>query len=177
VTIAEPAMRPSSVIGHVSSAHCSVGSLPRQSHPFQYPSSHSCKLHQHSFRSVVRLHAECISTQAACSTRAGRALTAARQSASASQCDVSSMRRHSTVCLASAQESPAAADQEQSRKQKRQKLRDERSAGRESYRPNSFRTIIADASNAVISGLDDGLTRLEVELPSVGVDSTFPSIP
>lgn len=75
------------------------------------------------------------------------------------------------MCLASAQESPAAADQEQSRKQKRQKLRDERSAGRESYRPNSFRTIIADASNAVISGLDDGLTRLEVELPSVGVDS------
>lgn len=49
--------------------------------------------------------------------------------------------------------------------------RDERAAGRDSYRPASFQTLVDDASQAVLVGLEDGLTRLEVELPSVGVDS------
>ncbi len=58
--------------------------------------------------------------------------------------------------------------------QQQQPQREDRSAGRETYRPASFQTLIDDASTAVLLGLEDGLTRMEVELPSVGVDSASP---
>ena len=53
----------------------------------------------------------------------------------------------------------------------------DRTAGRETYRPPSFQTLIDDASKSILMGMDDGLTRMEVELPSVGVDSELDSHP
>ncbi len=55
--------------------------------------------------------------------------------------------------------------------QQQQSQREDRSAGRDTYRPAAFQVVIDDASRAVLAGMEDGLTRMEVELPSVGVDS------
>lgn len=52
-----------------------------------------------------------------------------------------------------------------------QSQKEDRSQGRSTYRPASFQILIDDASTAVLAGLEAGLTRMEVELPSVGVDS------
>lgn len=72
-------------------------------------------------------------------------------------------RRHAAV--QSSRATPPVAQQQQ------QSQREDRSAGRATYRPESFQVVIDDASAAVLAGLEDGLTRMEVELPSVGVDS------
>ena len=71
-------------------------------------------------------------------------------------------RRHA---VAHSRANPPCAQQQQ------QPQREDRSAGRDTYRPASFQVVIDDASRAVLAGMEDGLTRMEVELPSVGVDS------
>lgn len=159
---------------HALRSHCSVGSFSRSSSSAIAPSlvSQCCS---HNLRSAERSRTDCSASNAACSISAARpAQHASPRSHPAQQPEATSSRGSRLGCSASARESPAAQqDQSEKQKQKRQKLREERTAGRESYRPASFRTIIADATTAILSGLDDGLTRLEVELPSVGVDSAF----
>eukprot|EP00887_Chlorella_sp_A99_P003238 scaffold9.g3238.t1 len=44
---------------------------------------------------------------------------------------------------------------------------DARRAGRSTYRPSSYSELVADAVAAVAAGMEDGLTRLEVEFPAV----------
>lgn len=53
----------------------------------------------------------------------------------------------------------------------------DRRAGRSTYRPNSFTEIVNDAIQAVLTGLEDGLTRMEVEFPAVSnVDGRHPCL-
>lgn len=42
-----------------------------------------------------------------------------------------------------------------------------RAPGRQTYRPASFKELVTDATTALRSAIDDGLTRLEVEFPSL----------
>jgi hypothetical protein len=44
---------------------------------------------------------------------------------------------------------------------------EDRRSGRTTYRPASFTELVGDAVQAVRTGLDDGLMRMEVEFPSV----------
>lgn len=44
---------------------------------------------------------------------------------------------------------------------------EDRRSGRSTYRPSSYNELIDDASQAVLAGLQDGLTRMEVEFPAV----------
>jgi hypothetical protein len=44
---------------------------------------------------------------------------------------------------------------------------EDRRSGRTTYRPASFTELVGDAVAAVVTGLEDGLTRMEVEFPSV----------
>lgn len=44
---------------------------------------------------------------------------------------------------------------------------DERRSGRSTYRPSSYTEIVKDATEAILTGLADGLTRMEVEFPAV----------
>jgi len=72
---------------------------------------------------------------------------------------------------ASERDGPTAQQDQEQRQPQRPPRKQRSTAGRESYRPESFQTLIEDAGQAVLAGLDDGLTRMEVQLPSVGVDS------
>ena len=44
---------------------------------------------------------------------------------------------------------------------------EDRRSGRTTYRPSSFTELLGDAVQAVVAGLEDGLTRMEVEFPAV----------
>jgi len=48
---------------------------------------------------------------------------------------------------------------------------EERKAGRSTYRPDSYNELVNDAVQSILLGIGDGLSRMEVEFPSVsGVD-------
>lgn len=111
-------------------------------------------------RAVLRQHPECSSVAAPSST--ARPCSSGHSSESLPE-------RFDVRCRARKTDGPIAQrDQAQPRQRP---TGDERAAGRDSYRPASFQTLVDDASQAVLVGLEDGLTRMEVELPSVGVDS------
>jgi len=44
---------------------------------------------------------------------------------------------------------------------------EDRRAGRSTYRPSSYSELVNDALQSMICGLNDGLTRMEVEFPAV----------
>ena len=51
---------------------------------------------------------------------------------------------------------------------------EDRRSGRTTYRPSSFTELVGDAVQSVVTGLEDGLMRMEVEFPSVSnVDGKF----
>lgn len=43
----------------------------------------------------------------------------------------------------------------------------DRRAGRSTYRPSSYNELVNDAMQSIVSGLADGLARMEVEFPAV----------
>ena len=43
----------------------------------------------------------------------------------------------------------------------------DKKAGRTTYRPTTFSELVGDAVQSILVGLDDGLTRMEVEFPAV----------
>lgn len=47
------------------------------------------------------------------------------------------------------------------------KAKKRRTPGRQTYRPASFKELVTDATTSLRSAIDDGLTRLEVEFPSL----------
>eukprot|EP00747_Dinoflagellata_sp_TGD_P211177 gnl/TRDRNA2_/TRDRNA2_84378_c0_seq1.p1 gnl/TRDRNA2_/TRDRNA2_84378_c0~~gnl/TRDRNA2_/TRDRNA2_84378_c0_seq1.p1 ORF type:complete len:447 (-),score=85.41 gnl/TRDRNA2_/TRDRNA2_84378_c0_seq1:167-1507(-) len=52
--------------------------------------------------------------------------------------------------------------------------REEREAGRALYRIESYQTIVDDAGQSIVDGLNDGLKLMEVEFPAVpGEDATY----
>jgi hypothetical protein len=48
-----------------------------------------------------------------------------------------------------------------------QKKPTDRRAGRSTYRPSSYNELVDDAVQSIVSGLNDGLMRMEVEFPAV----------
>lgn len=53
---------------------------------------------------------------------------------------------------------------------------EDRRAGRSTYRPNTFNELVGDAVKSILVGIEDGLTRMEVEFPAVSnVDGKRPS--
>jgi len=48
-----------------------------------------------------------------------------------------------------------------------QKKPTDRRAGRSTYRPSSYNELVDDAVKSIVSGLDDGLIRMEVEFPAI----------
>ena len=46
-----------------------------------------------------------------------------------------------------------------------------RGAGRDTYRPASFKILIDDAANSLLAALEDGYNRLEVDFPVGPTDS------
>lgn len=169
-------MLSSTVQCHALRSHCNLSAFPRSSSTAVAPSLIPHYFSQN-LRADERSRTNCSASNAACGTSAARPSQCAHsRSNPAQQPEPASIRGSRLSCSASARESTAAQqDQSEKQKQNRQKLRKNRAAGRESYRPASFRAVIADATTAILSGLDDGLTRLEVELPSVGVDSASSS--
>jgi hypothetical protein len=83
---------------------------------------------------------------------AGRSSRTSQSTRTFSSGDGRSRQRHTTTTCSAAE--PQAAKQE-------------RTAGRMTYRPESYAELVKDATNSVVAAIEDGITLMEVEFPAV----------